>query len=135
MNDRGCSMNRYTSFFLLIIALSILGCASTPSSPPAISPSALIANGDSFDGEMVVVGGWIESGFERHRIWDNEQAQQSGETASCVGLAIPVEMESDSFDLTYVTITGRFSKQVPNRTIVLGGCNNDAVLYVDQIRN
>lgn len=122
----------YSAYILLI--LNLTGCASITHDQAPVLPSSILREASKFDGMKVTVSGLIESGSERYRIWDDKDAQQSGLLEkNCVGLAIPRDMESDEFDGKSVKVRGVFKRSIPERIIVLGGCNNSSVIYVEKI--
>ena len=120
----------------LLVSVSIAGCASRGDSTEVVTPSELLARAKDFNGDFVVVYGWMESGFERYRIWDDRSASDGRHYVDgCIALAIPVDMESDSFDATEVTIKGTFVATVDPNELISGGCRNRATVYVQKIQS
>lgn len=122
-------MNRILAGFALIAMLS--SCASGSRVQEPIAPRYLLSNPQAFDGRSVLVRGWMESGFERYRVWQSRAAHDAGLYESeCIALAIPVEMESDRFDQKDVFLRGTFIAKIDTNELVTGGCRNRATLVL-----
>lgn len=113
------------------VCVLLVGCAGSVRAGRFMSPAELLSESGRLSGEYVKVEGWMESGFERYRIWTNEDAMVAGESVrDCIGLGIPASMESDRFDGSYVMVEGIFVSELPKSTLVTGGCRNRARIYL-----
>jgi hypothetical protein len=116
---------------LLIACCALNGCATTPGRPPdALLPSELNLQAGQLDGKPVIAFGWLEYGFEKRFLFDNDKARTAAVyEPKCVSIEVPQSMRSEfeALNHRYVIIRGQFLADLAQDRVFLGLCNRTGI--------
>lgn len=126
-------MHKQPSRIAIIAVCWLVGCSGVASSPsPIMSPAELIGSASTMDGQVVTVRGYVESGYERYRIWDTKEAATSVQPdVDCVNISFRGDLNLLAFDGRYAEVSGRFVEKVPNNVVVSSPCANRGLIVME----
>ena len=143
----GRQNTRRNSLPQAVLIVLLLACAPTsPASNSRLTPSAVNTDADQYDGKMVEVYGWVDYGFERRYLLDEEPDEESsagrlspsGYDITCVSVEVPEALREkfEHLNRSFVVVRGIFRSDIAGAGIFLGLCNATGleVASVDPVR-
>lgn len=133
--------NRLTRIGLSLLTCLVASCASsvevTSDTAPdevRLTPSGLLREAANYDGQSVVVRGYLRVGSEMRGLWDSkEEIEKANYAKACVTVYNPRGLKIAGA-VRLVDVRGVFHTQRPHNLIILGDCT-DAILEIEGVKD
>tara|TARA_R110002020_G_C16223309_1_gene767829 strand:+ start:774 stop:1178 length:405 start_codon:yes stop_codon:yes gene_type:complete len=117
---------------ILVVTCALLGCSKEHlSNERVFAPKEILESPALLDGKVVTVSGYVESAFERYRIWDTKQnAVSEMPGADCINVSFRGDLDLLAINERYAEISGRFVAEVSDDIVVSSPCSNRSLLIM-----
>jgi hypothetical protein len=95
-----------------------------------MTPSQLLKNPRKYDGQRILVRGYLYIGPESRYLWDSKEAAEADTPHTCIGLSAPdikFKRKKRVYEKENVTVSGIFRSDLCGPNICLFWCNTAGI--------